>query len=388
MSRRKTQEEFVQQVNILGNNEYTVIGEYINAKTKIKIKHNKCGRTYETAPENFIRGSRCIYCSEKQRINNCKKARLTNYIEKIKYIKEMGSDIKTLEGLPINKITWKGTSAKYQFKCIDCGMWFSRIANDFFRGSHRCWDCGVKKRANARKMTHDKYLKKLHELKINIIPTEKYKGIDTPINHKCEYCNNAKWKVAPSDILNRHSTKCPLCARNSHKTTEQFKKEVYQLTNNEYSVLSEYKNAKTHILMQHNVCKYIYKVAPSNFLSGKRCPICCQSLGERKIADWLNINNVYYISQYTFNDLLSDIGNNLRFDFAILNNNKVELLIEFDGEQHQTWIKGMMTYEGYCKLQKHDKLKNDYCRKKNIKLLRIPYYEFDNIENILKEHLT
>lgn len=32
-------------------------------------------------------------------------------------------------------------------------------------------------------------------------------------------------------------------------------------------------------------------------------------------------------------------------------------------------------------------MKNDYARKKGYKLIRIPYWEFNNIENILKEEL-
>ena len=32
-------------------------------------------------------------------------------------------------------------------------------------------------------------------------------------------------------------------------------------------------------------------------------------------------------------------------------------------------------------------LKNEYCKNNDIELLRIPYYEFDNIENILENRL-
>lgn len=38
--------------------------------------------------------------------------------------------------------------------------------------------------------------------------------------------------------------------------------------------------------------------------------------------------------------------------------------------------------------QKHDKIKNTYCKEHNINLLRIPYYEFDNIDTILNNHLA
>ena len=37
--------------------------------------------------------------------------------------------------------------------------------------------------------------------------------------------------------------------------------------------------------------------------------------------------------------------------------------------------------------KRHDKIKNKFCMQNNIVILRIPYWDFDNIENILKENL-
>jgi hypothetical protein len=35
-----------------------------------------------------------------------------------------------------------------------------------------------------------------------------------------------------------------------------------------------------------------------------------------------------------------------------------------------------------------DEIKNTYCKDNNIHLVRIPYWDFNNIENILKEKLS
>jgi hypothetical protein len=35
-----------------------------------------------------------------------------------------------------------------------------------------------------------------------------------------------------------------------------------------------------------------------------------------------------------------------------------------------------------------DSIKNIFCKENNIKLIRIPYYEIDNIEQILKKELN
>ena len=38
-------------------------------------------------------------------------------------------------------------------------------------------------------------------------------------------------------------------------------------------------------------------------------------------------------------------------------------------------------------VQKHDEIKNNYCKSRNIDLIRIPYWDIDNISNILSQRL-
>ena len=49
------------------------------------------------------------------------------------------------------------------------------------------------------------------------------------------------------------------------------------------------------------------------------------------------------------------------------------MIIEFDGEQHFKPISSMRGESGFDKNQKYDKIKNDYCEKNGIKLIRIPW---------------
>lgn len=63
------------------------------------------------------------------------------------------------------------------------------------------------------------------------------------------------------------------------------------------------------------------------------------------------------------------------------------MAIEFDGEQHFQYIPSLHghDYSRFEAQQQRDKEKNQYCLKNNIMLLRIPYYEIDNLFNILEE---
>ena len=48
MSRRLSQEEFIQRVKEIYNDEFEVIDNYINSKTKIRFRHKKMWNNYRT----------------------------------------------------------------------------------------------------------------------------------------------------------------------------------------------------------------------------------------------------------------------------------------------------------------------------------------------------
>ena len=81
-----------------------------------------------------------------------------------------------------------------------------------------------------------------------------------------------------------------------------------------------------------------------------------------------------YVVEFSFSDLLSEKGNPLRFDFAVLNeNNDIKCLIECQGKQHYEIGGG---YGGYASLnlrKERDAQKRQYAKDHNIPLIEIPY---------------
>lgn len=111
--------------------------------------------------------------------------------------------------------------------------------------------------------------------------------------------------------------------------------------------------------------------------NGQDMPLCdCEethSRGEDKIIRLFNDNNIYYQREYSFDDLRSN-GKKLRFDFRL----KDGTLIEYDGIQHYQ-IKNTGFGEDTNEIVKRDMLKNEYCHKKGIILIRIPYTHYEDL---------
>ena len=123
-------------------------------------------------------------------------------------------------------------------------------------------------------------------------------------------------------------------------------------------------------------CGNIKSISGSDLRSGNTQSCGCISRisrGEQKIIDILEQFNVSYIREYKPVNL-----GHKRFDFAILNNNnEVIRLIEFDGEQH--YKESNWEREKLNRTQESDKIKNDYALSLSIPLVRIPYWELENL---------
>lgn len=75
----------------------------------------------------------------------------------------------------------------------------------------------------------------------------------------------------------------------------------------------------------------------------------------------------------------------LSYDFYIESEN---LLIEFNGGQHYEFISYFhKTLHDFHRQKHHDWMKRKYAIKNGYKLISIPYWEYENIEEILQKEL-
>lgn len=366
---KKTTKQFKQEVFEKVNNEYSVIGEYINANTKISMRHNLCNCKYEVTPSGFInKGRRCPNCNTKKKKTN------NQFLEEVFNL--VGNEYEVLD-------EYKNAKNKVLIKHNDCGYEWTILPNNFIKGK-RCPKCA----GNAHKTT------KIFKKEIFDLVSNEYKVIgeylntDTPILMKHSVCGN-EFKMIPDVFL--RGSRCPKCAIENRallrtKTTEDFRKEVKELTNGEYELIGEYINCREKVKLKHNLCGSIYEQSPSDFLSGCRCAICFESKGEQAVRHWLENNHIKFEVQKEFNGLIGLGGGLLRYDFYLPNHN---LLIEYQGEFHDcNGGKGTgYVKEVFPKQQEHDRRKKEYAEKNGIKLLEIWYWDFDNIEKILEKEL-
>ena len=358
--RKKTDVQFKQEVFDLVGNEYTFLDPYQGARTKIRVKHNKCGHIYKVAPSHFIEGSSCPYCK-----GGIKK---TNKQFKKEVFDLVGNEYEFLDSY-INAYT------KIKVKHNKCESVYEVTPSAFLRGN-RCPYCV----GNAKK-TNTQFKKEV----FNLVGTE-YTFLDSYVNARTRLrvkhtqCGNI-YKVAPRYFI--EGSRCPYCSGYMKKTTTQFKQEVFDLVGNEYTFLDSYANAYTKIRVKHNKCGTIYKVRPYSFLEGYRCPYCNSPKGEIIITKILNNLNINYEYQKTFSNLKDTQP--LSYDFFIPDQN---ILIEYQGIQHYQPVSHFGGKVKFKIQQERDKLKSDYAKDHDYNLIAVPYTEdtFSKIKKYLIKH--
>lgn len=129
------------------------------------------------------------------------------------------------------------------------------------------------------------------------------------------------------------------------------------------------------------ICKIhgIFNQTADSHLRGSGCPKCFQfSKGEEIIERFLINNNIKFEYQKSFEDCIN--VNKLKFDFYVPSYN---LCIEFDGKQHYKKVEFYGGEDGLKSQIKRDEIKNIYCMKNNIGLLRLKYTQLKKINKIL-----
>lgn len=209
-----------------------------------------------------------------------------------------------------------------------------------------------------------------------------YINMTTPIDCYCEK-HNIYYKPTPQNIL--YGQGCVECGKEKlsiqHTYTQKEFEDLIESINSDVEVISDYKGMEYDITVRCKKCGYIWTLnAHSLKANGTRCKKCSYTYkGEDKIIEVLQNINCRFIHQYKFDDCRDKRP--LPFDFYLPDYN---LCIEFDGEQH---YKPKFGEYSFIQTQKHDQIKNEYCKLHNINLLRIPYLEGSNTEQIIKNNL-
>lgn len=366
-------------ISLLKKGDTLLNGKVINRNIYLRVKHIECGNVYDVRNDAFIKmNQRCKICFMQKQKQQVKKEMLfkINNISEItqgEYI-GIGFDIKS------NKkyIKVKHTVCGYEFLTTH-----SRIKNGI--GCRKC----TKPNFKTDEEIYEEYSSKFQDLNLqdyrllNVYRTKRTDNKGHRIRLTVEHLNCGNiYNVDAISFIN-YKSRCRECSFEKNKVS----KDEFLIRAKKAKVfpLEEYIRTDVKILVKcmNERCNNQWYTTPNSILNLKGCPKCNVSKGERKISYWLDSFNVNYLhDKPCFKDLLSDKGYPLRPDFILP---KYKIWIEYDGEFH---YENIFEDDKYKYQKKNDIKKNEYAKKHGWKMIRIPYWEFDNIENILEKNIA
>ena len=383
--RRISRNEFINRANKIHNYkyDYSKVGDDFTTNTKVSIICPRHG-VFEQTVNNHLRGRGCL---------KCKYNTLTNeeFIEKAKSIHG--------DKYSYNKTEYKNSTQKVTITCNKHGDYLQR-PYIHLQGSG-CPMCKKEKMCvNYLKGNKDLYLdnktawfieeaKKIHGDKYLY---DKVKYIRSNQNVIITCPKHGDFLQTPNTHLN--GSGCELCAKDKlsiefRPSLDEFieKSNKIHFNRYDYSLVSIPERTSDKVKI---ICPIhgIYEQIMFLHMRGSGCPKCTKiSKGEEKINDFLHRNNYSYNRQYFIkNENVLCSNKKLFIDFCVFKDNKM-IFIEYNGHQHYKSVDYFGGEERYEQQIERDYAVQLYCKEHKIKLITIPYSEYNNIDNILKREL-
>ena len=366
MCMKDKKQYFIERANKIHNNfyDYSFVA-YKNANTKIIINCTLHGK-FEQYIHHHLRGSGCSQCGKDKSAN---KQSLNKEQFRNKSLSVHGNlynyDL-------VNYINYK---TPVLIVCKKHGEFMQKPSNHL--SGSGCYNCDK----DSLKITVKEFIDNSINIHKNIFDYSNviYSGYRNKVEIICS--KHGVFTQSPHDHLNGNG--CPKCALEQksfrqRKSIMQFIYESNLIHKNKYNYSSvEYINSKTKVNI---ICPIHggFKQAPTHHINGIGCPSCSESKGEMTIANILNASGVKNERQKRFDEC--KYKQLLPFDFYLPEYN---ICIEYDGKQHFYPLEYFGGEEAYIELKKRDEIKNEFCIKNNIFLLRVGYK--DNIYNKINQ---
>lgn len=339
--KKKTTEEFKQEIYNLVNTEYSVLGEWNGYKINTKWRHNTCGCEWDnTSPRSFIKnGVRCPQCSYRERAIKNTKWSLDTFEE---FIKIALFDEYSITG------EWYGYREPIKMKHHICGNeWDTTSPCSMVVNGTRCPKCGNEqkpiKNTKWNLDTFREYVETVTKKEYSVTDI-KYNGFLKPIKIKHVICNHEWEETTPSSFIHQE-TRCPICTNerkveklleNNLDKSTSFEKwgednvcknfiERYwdNILNTTSSDKITYCSRKTKVYIKcENISHKSYSVYPADFTThNSRCPVCAK---ENRMGE-----------------------NNWNYNPNLTNEEREKTRTQLDGENQASWRKSIFSNDDY-----------------------------------------
>ena len=338
----------------------------VKSKTPLLIKCNR-GHEFKTTFDSYKRGKfKCLKCV------------LESGMCRRKYSFENVVELFGEEGYSVisPKSEYKNMETVLNITCPRKHNWTSSYKN--FKSGYKCPFCKKEDEDKKKIEKHEETLRNNGYIILDFYRDE-FSFQNSIFTVKCK---NNHISSKPVKSIGAGKLTCIHCFGKLKKTLDEV---IDNFNSYGFTVLSHngYENNQSRFLIS---CAKGHKfdTTYANFMQDKQiCSLCSEdnvgvSKGEKRVSIYLDKKGIDYIYQCRFEDC--KLKQMLPFDFYLP---KYNLCIEYDGIQHFTAIERFGGLDFFITTIIRDTIKNIYCEKNDINLIRISYKDYNKVEEIL-----
>jgi len=209
MCRKKTQEEFVEEIK-QRLPHIIITGEYKTARKPIEAFCTKHNYTFSAIPGSLLKSHcGCKYCGIEY-VSSCK------FKGNERFLSELSEKAPNVEPLE----EYVSATTKISVKCKKCGhTWKSRP--DSLLHGNECKKCAMRYVQNLKIKSHEQFMKEIEERNANagtFVVLGKYEHGEKRIDCKCLKCGR-HWMARPQSLVTKNgSSACPYCFASKGET--------------------------------------------------------------------------------------------------------------------------------------------------------------------------
>lgn len=228
--------------------------------------------------------------------------------------------------------------------------------------------------------------------KFKLLDENVYRGNSEKLFFICLVCNeifDSTW-----NWITNMNCECPFCAGkrigkiNNLSIVKPDLISDWDYDKNKIAPINFTSHSNQKVWWRCRICDFEWETRVADRFMGSGCPKCDSSRGEKIIYNFLFENKIDFKKEFPL--LGCKYKGQLRVDFYLPSHN---LVIEYNGNHHYQPVRFSYSVseekalENFENQKKKDKIKEEYCITNKINLLVIPYWDYDDIENILNFNL-
>jgi uncharacterized protein YbaR (Trm112 family) len=265
-------------------------------------------------------------------------------------------------------------------------------SNHLYLGTLACPQCKKEKTQKALSLTTEEFITRAKNLHGGAFDYSKsiLMGYHDKIEIVCKK-HGPFWQNANDHLSRKSGRGCPECKREisgqyKKLSFEEYIARVNVIHNSKYMYIKPrtWRNTQTEKI--EIICpihgSFIQRVGDHLYLKCG-CPTCCESLGEKAIAECLRNKGILFEREKTFDWLINPkTGKQLPVDFYI---DALKLVIEVDGGQHRYPVEHFGGKKAFESNKYKDRLREDLCYQNGITLIRIFYSDRREVHKTTNE---